>query len=396
VIPSWISFLIIIGLILLFSKYELSITLTLGAILFAILSQVSLLDSFLGVILNPSIVLLMIAVSLIPILGGIMEESGLMLELVQKMNVSKRISLIFTPAIFGLLPVAGGALLSAPIVDQIGKDIDERRKVAINVWYRHVVILIYPLSPALIVASYLSSISLYIIFSSMIIPFIILVIIGYVFLIKSIEVSNKEYQRDLKVVLKNFIPIIIAPIIDFIGRIFFDISLPEETYLVVGLFISLIVGVKMGGMTLQNIKPIVKKMKIWRFPLLIFGMFLFLEVFTNSGVPDDIGSLNIPYILFICLGFFLGYATGRIQLPLSILIPIYFVQNVISIMPLMDFVFLYVAIFLGYLITPIHPCVSYSASYFETSYNKVVKALAIPTFISFGLLLAIYSITLLF
>ncbi|TFF95487.1 MAG: hypothetical protein EU547_07485, partial [Promethearchaeota archaeon] len=69
---------------MLFSKYELSITLTVGAILFALLAQVALLNSFLNVITDPSILLLMVAVSLIPILGGIMEESGLMLELVQK------------------------------------------------------------------------------------------------------------------------------------------------------------------------------------------------------------------------------------------------------------------------------------------------------------------------
>lgn len=395
-IPSWISFIIIIGLILLFSKYELSITLTVGAILFALLSQVNLLNSFLAVITDPSILLLMVAVSLIPILGGIMGESGLMLELVEKMNVSKRISIILTPAIFGLLPVAGGALMSAPIVDQIGTNVEERRKVAINVWYRHVVILIYPLSSALIVASVLASISLYVLFLSMIIPFILLVILGYFILVRSIEVSDKENERDLKIVLRNFIPVIIAPIIDFIGRTFFNFPLPEETYLVIGLFLSIGIGLKMGNMLLGRIKPIAKEMKIWRFPLLIFGMFLFLEVFVNSGVPEDIGELNLPYILFICLGFFLGYATGRIQLPLSILIPIYLIQYLTTAMPLLDFVFLYVAIFLGYLITPIHPCVSYSTAYFETTYNKVIKTLAIPTFISFGVLVGIYSLTLLF
>lgn len=395
-IPSWISFIVVISLILVFSKYELGITLTAGAILFAILAGVNVLSSFVNVITDPSIILLMIAVSMIPILGGIMEESGLMLELVQKLNVSKRVSLIASPAIFGLLPVAGGALMSAPMVEKIGSDIEPRRKVAINIWYRHVVILIYPLSSALIVGSVLASISLYIIFISMFIPFILLVIIGYFLLVRSIKVSPRENKRDLRVVVKNFIPIIIAPIIDFIGRTFFNVAMAEEIYLTIGLLVSLIIASKMGKMSAIDIKNITKNMKIWRFPLIIFAMFFFLEVFINSGVPDDISSLNLPYILFICLGFFLGYATGRIQLPLSILIPIYLVQYTLSAMPLLDFVFLYVAIFLGYLITPIHPCVSYSATYFEVDYNKVVKALALPTFLSFGFLLGIYSLTLLF
>jgi hypothetical protein len=88
------------------------------------------------VIINPSIVLLALSVLLIPILGGIMEESGLMLELIQNMKVSKKVALMVSPALFGLLPVAGGALMSAPIVDQIDPALDSNRKVAINVWYR--------------------------------------------------------------------------------------------------------------------------------------------------------------------------------------------------------------------------------------------------------------------
>ncbi|MHA2129968.1 MAG: DUF401 family protein, partial [Promethearchaeota archaeon] len=64
--------------------------------------------------------------------------------------------------------------------------------------------------------------------------------------------------------------------------------------------------------------------------------------------------------LLILIGFFLGFATGRIQLPVSIVIPIYLAQFTALTMPLIDFVFIYASISLGYLITPLHPCVSYS------------------------------------
>ena len=113
-IPAWIAFLIVIALILVFSKKELGIILSIGTIIFGILTQVSLLESFIAVVTSPSIILLAIAVALIPILGGIMEESGLMVELIQKMKISKKASLIVSPAFFGLLPVPGGALMSAP------------------------------------------------------------------------------------------------------------------------------------------------------------------------------------------------------------------------------------------------------------------------------------------
>jgi integral membrane protein (TIGR00529 family) len=390
-IPAWISFLLVIGFILLLSKQELSIVLAIAAVIFALLAEVNLISAFLNVFLDLSIIVLAIAVTLIPILGGLMEKSGLMLELVKKLKVSKKTSLMVTPAFFGMLPVAGGALMSAPIIDQIDPDLDSYLKVGINVWYRHVLILIYPLSSALIVASVLSGISLYVLVGALLIPFCVLIIVGYYFMVRKVKPKDEQNERDLKRVLHNFIPLIIAPLFDFIGRSLFPIDVPE-LYLLIGLIISVFVALGMARMDFSHVKEIAKEMKLWRFPLLILAMFLFLEVFTNSGVPDTIGALNLPFILFICIAFFFGYATGRIQLPLSILIPIFLIQYSMSIMPLIEFIFLYCAIFLGYLITPIHPCVSYSINYLETDYKNTLKGLAKPTFFCFILLLIFYPL----
>ncbi len=393
-IPPWVSFLLVLILILIFSKYELSIVLSISAFIFAILTQIDILASLISIFTDFSIIFLAIAVAIIPILGGIMEESGLMLELVQKMNVSKKISMMVVPAFFGLLPVAGGALMSAPILDQIDKEVDVNRKVAINVWFRHVLILIYPISTAMIFASSneVTGISLYLIFLTLIPPFIIMVLIGYFTLVKNLKTNEQPSERDLKKVFHNIIPIIVAPIIDFIGRTVFNTILPENFFLLIGLIISLGIALKFANMRLISTKNLAKKMKIWRFPLLILAMFWFLNVFIRSGVAEEIGSLNLSFILFIFFGFSLGFATGRILVPLTILAPIYLVQFTVSTMPLMEFIFLYCSIFLGYIITPIHPCVAYSTNYFETNYKNVAKRLAIPTFLCFGLLLSLYAL----
>ena len=118
----------------------------------------------------------------------------------------------------------------------------------------------------------------------------------------------------------------------------------------------------------------------------------FLEVFILSGAPEEIAYLNLSVFLLLLIGFFLGFATGRIQLPISILIPIYLVQNAVLTMPLLDFIFIYISISLGYLITPIHPCVAYSTEYFETDFKKVVKILGKPIFLSLIILIGIYWI----
>ncbi|MHA2126752.1 MAG: DUF401 family protein [Promethearchaeota archaeon] len=390
-LPAWLSFIIIICIVLALSKFELGIILTLGAIGFALLAGVDILKSLINVLTNSSILLLMIIMTLIPILGGIMEESGLMIEMIQKMRISRKSSLMMIPALFGLLPVPGGALMSAPIVQQIDSEEDANKKVSINVWYRHMLIVIYPLSSSLIIASILTNINLYILVLGLLPGLIVMWLIGYVTLVKNVTPFTEQGERDLKRAFHNVLPIFIAPIVDIVGRIFFNFTVPE-LFLLFGLLFSVWLALRFGKMKFSSVKDISKKMKIWRFPLIIFSMFMFLEVFILSGAPEEIASIDLSVFLLILIGFFLGFATGRIQLPVSIVIPIYLAQFTALTMPLIDFVFIYTSISLGYLITPLHPCVSYSTEYFNTNFIKAIKILGKPILISFIVLIGLYWI----
>ena len=390
-LPAWLSFVIVIGLVMILSKYELGIVLTLGAFGFALLAGVNILQSLINVLTNPSILTLIIIMIFIPILGGIMEESGLMMEMIQKMRISKKSSLMMIPALFGLLPVPGGALMSAPIVQQIDSEEDATKKVSINVWYRHMLIMVYPLSSSLIISSFLTDINLYILVLGLFPGLIVMWLIGYITLVKNISPFTEQGERDLKRAFHNLVPILIAPILDFVGRIFFNFSVPE-LFLLIGLVFSIWLALRFGKMNFSSVKTISKKMKIWRFPLIIFSMFIFLEVFVLSGAPEEIAELDLSVFLLILIGFFLGFATGRIQLPISIVIPIYLAPITVLTMSLIDFIFIYTSISLGYLITPLHPCVAYSTEYFETDFMKVVKVLGKPICISFMLLLGLYGL----
>jgi len=54
---------------------------------------------------------------------------------------------------------------------------------------------------------------------------------------------------------------------------------------------------------------------------------------------------------------------------------------------------MYSAVFIGYMISPVHPCVSFSLEFFETKYKDFVKKLALPGIIS---LASIYIAALIF
>lgn len=385
IIPIWLSFLISIAIILALSKKELTIGLFIAGLFFAWLTEVSLLQGFVLTFLSVRNLFLALSVMLIPILGGLMQKTNLMMQLIEKMKTSKKVSLIASPAIFGLLPIPGGALMSAPIVDEIDPELDSARKISINVWFRHVLILIYPISSTLIIVSDSANLPLYTAVSALLIPCLIMIVIGIFFLIHPIEDASTGESRNLKIVFRNILPIIIAPIFDVLGRYFFHVDVPE-VFMLTGLILAVFLSMILANINIKDINPIdratftsvVKKSSFWKYPLLIYAMKFYIYVFSESGMDSFIGALEMNFFIFIFLGFFLGFATGRTEIPGPIIIGVYLSQFGLQQMPLFEFSLLYFAIFLGYVLTPIHPCVAYSLKYFKRSFSDILLDLAKP------------------
>ncbi len=393
--PTWISFIIVILGILLFSKTDLGLVLFVASVIFSFLAQIPVIPMFANTLSDIPMHLMAVIVFLIPLLGGMMEKSQMMMEVIDNMNISKKAALMITPALFGLLPVAGGALMSAPIVDQIEPSIPAAKKIAINVWFRHLLVFIYPLSQMILICTEIAGLNQYRTVFYLIPPFIVMGIVGYLTLIRPLKLTTNGGQRNLKVVFRNLLPIVVAPLMDLIGRVIFDWKYPEIVT-IVGLIISIAYVMIMRNQNVKDLGDVMLEMKIWRFPLLIYAIFYFLNVFNASGVPEQIGALQMHFLVLLLLGFLLGFATGRNQMPFSLLIPVYLIQNSLPIMPMLDFVSLYVAIFMGYLLTPLHPCLTYSIKYFKSNYRQSLLSMAIPTMICFLLLIIFYVVFLVF
>jgi len=65
-----------------------------------------------------------------------------------------RLSMAVLPAIIGFLPMPGGALFSAPLVDDCdsAQSVSAHRKTAINYWFRHVWEFWWPIYPGVFLA----------------------------------------------------------------------------------------------------------------------------------------------------------------------------------------------------------------------------------------------------
>jgi len=73
---------------------------------------------------------------------------------------SRSLLLVFFPALIGLLPMPGGAIFSAPMVQKAAAELDitPKNQTLINYWFRHVWELGWPLYPGIILASSLAQI----------------------------------------------------------------------------------------------------------------------------------------------------------------------------------------------------------------------------------------------
>lgn len=381
----WLGFVLSILVILILSRWHLGLSLFAASLVLAIFTMGPGTFGGLGVetFTDPGILLLALAVALIPMIGGVMEISGQMRSLVNNLRIRRRAFLGITPALVGMLPMPGGALLSAPLVKRGGVGVEPETKVALNVWFRHVLYLVYPLSTALIVSTYLAGLTVYGVIPYLAPFFILMILLGYYFFLREADgriTSDKVFSW--KGLLFPLGVLLAAPIVDFV---ILKGMRPEirEGALIVGVVVSLFIALYLARLKFGKLKRVARHMKPWNFGLIILGMFLFLAVFKASGVPELIASLNMPMIvLCVGVGFLLGLVTGRIQVPASIIIPIYLGSTGFEAMNPWPFAVTYISIFLGYVISPVHPCISVSLEYFNVGLKDFLKKMFWPTMLA--------------
>jgi hypothetical protein len=107
----------------------------------------------------------------------------------------------------------GGAIFSAPMVDELGNEhnLDPETKSVLNYWFRHVWEIYWPLYPGLLLAASMSSISIWPL-SPVVSVTLISLTAGYIFLLRKMPVNMASIlampaPRRLKSFLQELVPI---------------------------------------------------------------------------------------------------------------------------------------------------------------------------------------------
>ncbi|MHA1505872.1 MAG: DUF401 family protein [Candidatus Asgardarchaeia archaeon] len=371
-----IAFLLSLAVLLYLSRKNIGVAIFVSSTLLCLLTStpLSLFKEIMTTFTNIENITLSLAVGIMPIVGEILNSSGMLESLIERFRGKEKELLIASPALLSLLPMPGGALFSAPMVEKCSKDLDHDRKAGINVWFRHVVHLIYPLSPDLIIACELAGIYIYDSIVFLIPYFVIVLVFGMLYLINDVkmnESSSKESQVKSNEYLKPLLVLIVAPSLDYTLKTFFGLN---SIATLIAISFSLFLALNFGKISFDHILKSIKRAKPWNFSFMIMAIYLYQSVFKISGMPQIIESFNISELLFLIVpGFVLGVLTGRVSTPLLILIPIYLTK--FGIISPLNLAAIYYFTFLGYLVSPVHPCLAVSSEYFKVKTKNLIKVL---------------------
>jgi len=371
-----LAFAVIIVLVM--RRFNYGLALIFGSLFLGIFGGFSLsnfVQVFLVTLADPITYELALVTALIPILAHCMKETGMIEDLLGSLKgfLSGRAILATIPAIFGLLPMTGGALFSAPMIDSEAKKMRVKAdlKSLINVWFRHCMFFVNPISPVIILASRLSGVGLFDLILLQIPIFVVYIIAGYIFSISSIKSSSKGPENSCfpRSVLFS---VSISPILLVILLIAFGV--PMALALVIG--IVLVLGLK--RVNYRKALALVWRGFDWRLVFAIFGVMLFSHMIEASGgassITSSIQSAEIyPLPFLLLLSCFTGVTTAAPSIGIGVAISMA-VQMFGNLNPIMVSM-LYQSVVFSYIVSPMHLCLILTVEYYKARLQDVYRLL---------------------
>jgi len=332
-----------------------------------------------------------LALQLVLLFSAVLKENGAMQRAISALSQvirDARFTVAVIPAVIGLLPVVGGAMLSAPLVAEASDELrlSAERRTFLNFWFRHVWEYTLPTFPAVFLTASIAGIRVAELATVGIPLTLIAIAAGAVFGFKGVAGSMpgglagsgpKPWKQMGKFIL-NLLP-------------FFLVIL-----LTVGLDVHLLypMAAVTTGVILFSRIPVGRLARLAREHLsvelafLIWGIMLFKEILLSTGamgnMARELAGMGIPTVALVVvlpalIAFITGYTTAFVGLSFPVLVPFLPADgsNVFYVM---------LALASGicaHLLSPMHACLSMTMQYYRAEMNRTYRLLLIPTLLLF-------------
>jgi integral membrane protein (TIGR00529 family) len=331
-------------------------------------------------------------VLLITFLGEILRSTLRLEGLIRSLGdlfADRRWLLALMPMLIGLLPMVGGAMFSAPMVEEAsqGLDLSRERRTFINFWFRHTWETIFPLYPSLILAAGLMGVSPQTLTLTQWPLFLAALAGGIGFGLAGIKGANARdgdqpgYRQTSLLLLKSIWPIVLV----------LALSIVAGVDLILSLLATIAVLIAVHRLGPRPLWALAKGMPFGTVPIIV-GAMVFRRVLETSQAVDlastAFGTLGIPVAVIVfsvpmVAALLTGLAVAAFAIGFPIVFPLCGPDLIGS-----GYGFLaYAGGFVGLMLSPVHLCLALTRVYFKAEWGGLYRRLLPAT-----LLLAVTAV----
>ncbi len=316
--------------------------------------------------------------------SNLMKETGRMDEILEGLRhllKDIRVVIALLPAMIGLLPIIGGALVSAPMV-VAGSDelrLSPERRTFINYWFRHIWEYILPTYPAVILAATVMGIPVRRFGWANLALTPVAVLGGSIAGFWGVSKSSKKLDQSSQAssfrrLIQNLVPLLFALIL-VLG---FKVELAYALGFAIG---GMIVFFRIGmGKTLKGFRQSLD-IELLLTVTAVMGFKKILETsqtvsfisgsLSTSGIPVPLIVMLIPFLI----GFITGYPIATTGIALPMLVP--YLKDHPQFVGYMMLGF--TSGFCGVMLSPFHLCLVLTKDYFGAHWKGIYQLALLPT-----------------
>jgi integral membrane protein (TIGR00529 family) len=324
---------------------------------------------------------LVITVALILTFAHIFESAGFVRTMVSSLEsfLPPQWVARIAPSIIGLLPMPGGAMVSAPIVKQLGENsgTTPEQFTASNYWWRHVWETTWPLYPSIILAAAVLKVSVWDV-AVINFPISAACILSGLLLKKVGSSRRKPGTFSSRLLLGSLWPIATIVLLGLVFRVDLIISVILVTLVVI--LTRRVPGENILHGLRQGFSPGII--------LLIFGVMTLMYAIENTGAAANFYNELLHYripptVVVYAVPFVVGFLTGITSAYIGVGFPV--------VLPLLGagelsrnagMLLAFAGGFMGVMASPVHLCLVLTNDYFRSSLAKTLSLLILPIFLT--------------
>lgn len=378
---------LILIIVLLRRKVSMSAVMPIGALALGIIyftPPLQFLKAAAVGVFSPKSLEMTLTLMLTMVMEHILRTTGMLKRMVSSLSVSvpdRRFVMAAMPAMIGMLPSPGGAVFSAPMVNEAAGDanIPPEQKALINYWYRHIWEYVSPLYPGIILAAGITGLSTQTLFAVNL-PFALSVIgWGALFCFRGIghgkpTLPSAGRKREFLIFLAMISPIMLALLLVVLFRV--------NAVLALGIAVLALYGYHRytPAMILKNLRESVSGKALF----LVIGIMIFQEVLRTTGALGGISAFfaatRMPVHLLLFLipfiaGLMTGLTVGYVGITFPLLLPLMGASAPSPALVALAFG----SGFAGVMLSPVHLCYVLTCEYFHADIAKVYHRLFLPS-----------------